>query len=110
MEKYPYEVISTETKVYNPEHRNAGRMDALIIYNGKRSIADYKTGQIDEDTCFEQLSAYAKCHEDIEQLVVFPINNKTQQGFSKPKITEDIDDYFDKFKKKRELFKQRFGL
>lgn len=112
-EKYPFEVVDVERAVYNPEYRYAGRYDIKGVFDGKVSIIDVKTtSTIDKDSCFKQLASYAKClgNEDVEQLVVIPLNNKTQQGFSKPVIEDGIDKYFALFKKDRQIFKERFGL
>jgi hypothetical protein len=99
--------------VVNPEHRYAGRYDIKGVFDGKVSIMDIKTtASVDKESCFKQLSAYAKCpgNEDVEQMVVIPLNDKTQQGFSKPVVETNIEKYWALFKKDRDLFKRRFGL
>lgn len=111
--KFPFEVLSTETKAVNLEHKYAGRYDIKGIFDGKVSIMDVKTtATIDKESCFKQLSAYAKAlgNDDVVQMVVIPLNNKTEQGFSKPVVEDNIEKYWALFKKDRELFKQRFGL
>jgi predicted CopG family antitoxin len=111
-EKHPFETMKTETQVFNLEYRYAGRMDIKGVFDGKISIMDVKTGTIDEEKCFKQLSAYAKAegNEDVEQLVIIPLNSTTKQGFSKPKTECNIEKYWELFKRDRKLFKQRFGL
>lgn len=111
-EKYPFEVLKTETQVFNLEYRYAGRSDIKGVFDGKKSIFDIKTGTINEEECFKQISAYAKAdgNEDVEQMVIVPLNSTTKQGYSKPKVETDIDKYFELFKRDRKLFKQRFSL
>ena len=112
-EKHPYEVINTESKVFNKEHKYAGRSDIKGIYDVKTSVMDVKTtSAVDKESCFKQLAAYAKAdgNEDVEQMVIIPLNSKTVQGFSKPVVSTEIDKYFAAFQKDRKLFKDRFGL
>lgn len=111
-EKHPFEVLKTETQVFNLEYRYAGRADIKGIFDGKVSILDIKTGSINEESCFKQLAAYARAdgNEDVEQMVIIPLNSTTKQGYSKPKVETDIDKYFELFKRDRKLFKQRFSL
>lgn len=110
--KYPFEFVKTETQCFNTEHLYAGRFDIKGLYDDKVTIFDVKTGSIDKEKCFKQLAAYAYANgnENVEQMMVIPLNNTTKQGFSKPIISEDIEQYFELFKRDRRLFKDRFGL
>jgi hypothetical protein len=111
-EKNPIELIDTEKQVVNLDKKYSGRMDIKAKFNGKVSIMDVKTGTVDETECFKQLAAYAKGsgNSDVSQLVIIPINNKTKQGFSEPKVTSDIEKYFSLFLEDRKKFEERFGL
>ncbi len=111
--KHPFETLSTEERVVNTQERYAGRADIKSNFENKITIMDIKTSAtIDKEKCFKQLAAYAKAdgNENVEQLVVIPLNNKTQQGFSKPIITDEIDKYYQLFLKDRKIFKGRFSV
>jgi len=119
--KYPITFTGSEITVYNKDHKYAGTLDAP----GQPIInKDWeKAGAIDAPTIFDikrtpnvkkdfkQLAAYAKAYSpDIKQLCIIPINNKTDQGYSKPIITQDIDAYFKMFLQDRQSFKDRFAI
>jgi hypothetical protein len=108
--KYPFEVLSLESTVVNHELKYAGRSDCKAKFQGKISILDWKSGSIDETKFFKQLTAYwhAEGNEDVEQVVIVPLTNKTKQGFSEPKILADKEKYWTLFKRDRENFKRRF--
>jgi hypothetical protein len=67
---------------------------------------------VDKVKNFKQIAAYCKMkgYEHIKQMMIVPLNNKTQQGFSKPVIETRIDNYFEMFLKDREAFTKRFGI
>ena len=109
--KNPLEVIKTEQTVFNMQYKYAGRTDLIAVVNSKKTICDVKTGSsVDQEKAFKQLSAYAKCIDGIEQLMVIHLNNKTKQGFSAPIITDKIEEHFQLFLKDRKIFKDRFGV
>lgn len=121
LEKYPIDFIDSEITVFNEIDRYAGRRDAYG--NIKVNKEWEKIGAKDLPTLFDlkrhknevknlkQLAAYAKASpEKIGQLIVIPINDDTQQGFSKPIVTQDIDAYYKMFLQDREQFKKRFQI
>jgi len=114
LEKHPIKFLSTETVVKNHEHKYAGRQDAKGIYENKKTLVDYKTGDIDERKCFKQLTAYWRCpeNEDVEQIMVVPLRptHKTKQGYSKPIICDNKEKYWSLFLRDRESFKKRFNI
>ena len=91
LKQYPIEFSQTETTVKNHEHRYAGRQDAKGIFDSKVTLIDYKSGSVDKTKCFKQLTAYWNCggNEDVEQAMIIHLNNKTQQGYSKPIICDN---------------------
>lgn len=108
----PFEHTQLETVVKNIEHGYAGRFDFKYTRNGKVGLADIKTGTIEKVKCFKQLSAYAACpgNEDVEELMIIPLNQTTQQGWSKAVIEEDPKRYFPMFLDDLASFKERFSL
>jgi len=114
LEKYPMEFISTETVVKNDKWKYAGRQDGKVIYDKKKSLIDYKTGEIDKVRCFKQLTAYWQCPEnkDVEQVIIIPLRpeKKVQQGYSKPIICDDKEKYWSLFLRDRENFQKRFNI
>jgi len=112
LEKHPIAPIETECLVLNNEHRYAGRVDIVGKFNDKISILDIKTGSdVDETKAFKQMAAYAMAYgKQIEQLVIIPLNKNTKQGFSAPKITSEINKYFELFLVDRKIFKEVFSV
>lgn len=103
-----FKIEKTEFEVYNEEQLYAGRVDALGVYKGKRSIIDWKSGTGRD---FRQLAAYAACLPNIEQLVICPVgrtNNKT--GVMTPIVEDNIQKHFKEFVKARQAFRRRFGV
>lgn len=122
---YPFRVLEQEKTVINHELEFGGRLDILGIIESSNkgswdkiegiqfdvpTIFDIKSGSIDKVKCYSQLAAYSKCCDNVAQLVVIPLSKDTQQGFSKPLVTNKIDAYWDIFSKQREKFRSRFGL
>jgi hypothetical protein len=112
LEKYPIEFIWTEQVVVNEQYKYAGRADIKGKLDGKVSLFDIKTGVFDEYRHWQQLTAYkhTKGNDDVEQLVVIPLDGKTQQGYSKPKILTDMNKYWSLFLDNREKFRKRFSI
>lgn len=109
-EKYgkEFEFDKTEEIVFNEDYFYTGRIDAEGKYNGKKSIIDFKTGSARE---FKQLAAYAKCRDNIEQLVICPVGpTENKSGVINPVVSIDIEGEFRKFLKDRADFKKRFGI
>ena len=114
LEKYPIEFLTTETVVKNHVHKYAGRQDGKGVHAGRITLFDYKTGEVDEEKCFKQLSAYWHCegNEDVERIMVIPLRaaKQVKQGYSKPVICDDKEKYWELFLKDREKFKQQFNI
>lgn len=113
--KFKLDKYELETVSYNHEHQYAGRRDYKGLVDGKMSLIDWKTSdKIDEVYAFQQLAAHMMCpgNEDVVQVVAVPVTNKTEQGYSKPKIKsrEETMQYWELFLKSRNDFKYRFGV
>lgn len=101
-------VIQQETTVVNDEHLYAGRFDLLAMFEGKKTLIDFKCGKTSD---FRQLSAYSACVEGVEQLAIFPVGpSDTKQGYSKPKVCDTITSEFNEFLRARAKFRNRFGI
>lgn len=111
LEKHPIEFISSEVAVYNDDLKYAGTYDFKGRLDKKITLFDVKCGaSLDRLKAFKQLTAYAHCpqNQDVEQLCIVHLNNKVQQGFSKPIICTDVNKYWELFKADRVNFKKRF--
>lgn len=110
LKKYPMENLKNGEIVYNETERYAGIPDGYGTYNGLHSIFDVKRTP-EKTKNFMQMSAYAKASgKDIKQMVIIPLNDKTEQGFSKPIVSTDIDKYYELFLYKRKEFKKAYGV
>jgi hypothetical protein len=109
--KYPIKYTELECLVINNTHRYAGRLDIVGEFDGKVSVMDIKTGDVDEVKCFKQMAAYAMAYgKPIDQMVVIPLNKNTKQGFSAPKISTEINKFFELFLIERRAFKDVFSV
>lgn len=122
--KYPIKFSNSEETVYNDEFLYAGTFDALglpikcdawdklnIDYS-KKTLFDLKRNAKDKDTIkkyFKQMAAYSKCI-GAEQMVILIVNDDTERGFSEPKVSCGVEEYFSMFKQDRQAFKERFGI
>jgi hypothetical protein len=109
--KFPFQLISCETKVKNNDMMYAGTQDLKVTVNGVVTLYDVKSGKPPKEQTFMQLAAYAKCHgnEDVAQLgIIYLGGNK--QGFSTPVMTTEIDKYFNMFRIERETYKNKYGI
>lgn len=120
LEKYPIEFISCSTVVFNAEDEYSGEFDCDGIPKGKEweklgvdpvlTLFDLKRS-VDKIKNLKQLAAYVKASKkDYKQIVVIPVNDKTQQGFSKPTVSKDPDAYYTMFLQDRKEFKEKFGI
>lgn len=112
LKKYPMkEMKNFDDPVFNEEFLFAGTPDFQALVDEIPTLADVKR-TIDKIKLFMQTAAYSKCKglENIKQLMGIELNNKTQQGFSKPVIEIRIDNYFSMFLQKRKSFKERYGI
>jgi len=113
LKKYPLEKMEVGKPVVSHKHRFGGTSDIRICYfNGKKTLADVKRTP-EKVKHFKQCAAYAIAEEEngespYEQLMLVPLNDKTEQGFSKPIITTEIGQYKAMFLADRENFKKRF--
>lgn len=116
LKKYPITNLKNCHSSVNTEHKYGGTPDLegtpeIKGVDGVPTLCDVKRTP-DKVKNFKQISAYCKMkgYEHIKQMMVIPINDKTQQGFSKPIIETRIDEYFKMFLKDREAFRNRFGV
>lgn len=115
LKKYPVEKMVCGEPIISKEHKFGGTPDIRkCYYEKKKTLADVKrTPQKIKD--FKQIAAYIIAEEEngespYEQMMVIPLNDKTQQGFSKPQISTEISQYKQMFLKDRENFKKRYGI
>jgi len=125
LEKFPIMNMQNAIKSKNLEHRYGGTPDFTGIPVGWYKMKGFEH-VMDVPTLFDvkrtkdvpkngkQLSAYKRMeyYQEIEQICVVEINDKTQQGFSKPEVfTKEQDEgFFKMFLRDREGFKKRFGV
>ena len=104
------EKLENGDSVTNEKDRYAGTPDGYAVVAGVPTIFDIKRTP-EKVKNFMQMSAYAKaCGKKIEQMMIIPLNDKTEQGFSKPIVSSDIDKYFELFLYKRKDFKKVYGI
>lgn len=109
LKKYPITDMEVGVPVYNEKHEYAGTPDIICKYNGIKTMADVKRTP-DKVKHFMQTAAYSKCSEGFGQLMLIPLNDKTDQGFSKPLLTTEIDRYFELFLYKRREFRKVYSI
>lgn len=114
LNNYPLERLDSEFTVVSEEFQYGGRCDLKAVYDGKITLCDIKTGGVSSEKtkkALEQLSAYAKADgmDDVEQIMVIPLNHKVKQGFSKPTISTP-DEHWDDFLTKRRNFFKELGV
>jgi len=115
LKKHPLEKMEIGKPVISKEHKFGGTPDIRVCYyEGKKTLADIKRTP-DKLKHFTQISAYIMAEEEngespYEQMMLIPLNDKTEQGFSKPMVSTEIAQYKSMFLKKREEFKKRFSL
>jgi len=121
-EKYPIKANAWKVKVTNEESRYGGELDFWGVpeANEKEGIQSVQTvidikRTPDKHKNFMQIAAYSMALKsqgiDIKQMMIIPLNpGKTQQGYSKPIISTEIEKYFALFMEKREQFKRRYGI
>jgi len=111
--KYPIAEMVVGEPVFNNEYEYAGEPDFIGIPKFKeaepiKSVCDVKRS-VDKLKAFVQMAAYAKCL-DLKQMVIVPLNESTEQKFSKPIVSRDVDGYFEMFLNKRKAFRKRYGI
>lgn len=114
LKKYPLENMEVGEPIVNCQLGFGGTPDiAKCYYEGKKTLADFKRTP-DKAKHFKQTAGYvllkeALGEEPYEQMMLIPSGGKTEQGFSKPIITTEIQQYKAMFLKDKENFKKRFG-
>ena len=80
-----------------------GSEKVITVFDVKRTPDKVKNGM--------QLAAYCKAL-GYRQEVVVPLNNKTEQKFSKPVVYDEqsLSGYYKMFMQKRKSFTKRYGL
>jgi len=110
LKKYPMEKIENAKAVINEKERYGGLPDGYAIVGGIPTIFDIKRTP-EKTKNFMQMAAYAKaCGKEIKQMMIIPLNDKTEQGFSKPIISTDIDKYYELFLYKRKMFRKVYDI
>lgn len=114
LKKYPVEKMEAGEPKTSHKHKIGGTPDVRkCFYQGKKTLADFKRTP-DKLKNFKQIAGYVLLEEDngeepYEQLMIIPANDKTEQGFSKPIVTTEVQQYKTMFLKDREAFRKRFG-
>lgn len=110
LKKYPVEKLKNGEVVINEKERYGGLPDGFGVVDGKHTIFDIKRTP-EKTKNFMQMSAYAKASkEKVDQMMIIPLNDKTDQGFSKPIVSTDIDKYYELFLYKRREFKKVYSI
>jgi len=115
LKKYPLEKMEIGKPVICHKHKFGGTPDIRkCFYEGKQYLADVKRTP-EKIKGFQQIAAYIMAEEEnnekpYEGMMLIPLNNKTEQGFSKPLISTEISQYKEMFLRSRENFKKRFGV
>ena len=110
--KNKLEEMKVGEPIFNLEYKYAGTPDIVCKFGGLLTVADVKRNVTTENKVkyLMQTAGYAKGLKGIQQLMLIPLNDKTEQGFSKPIITQEVDRYFDLFLAKRAEFKKIYGI
>ena len=110
LKKYPIENLSNGEVVINEKDRYGGLPDGYGVVGGVSTIFDIKRTP-EKTKNFMQMAAYAKASDKkVEQMMIIPLNDKTDQGFSKPIVSKDIDKYYELFTYKRREFKKVYSI
>jgi hypothetical protein len=111
LKKYPLTGMKNGNALINDAHQYGGTYDLEGIYSEIPTLCDVKR-TTDKVKNLMQMAAYSKCSgmEHIKQIMVIPLNDKTDQGFSKPTVSVEIDKYFELFIAKRKEFKKVYGI
>lgn len=115
LKKYPVEKMECGEPIVSNKYKFGGTSDIRVcFYEGKKTLADVKrTANKLKD--FKQIAAYIIAEEEngespYEQMMIIVLNDKTKQGFSKPIISTEINQYKKMFLRDRENFKKRYGI
>ena len=112
LEKYPIANKKNAEAIFNDVDEYAGTPDFYGVPQFKEAKEIYTVFDVkrtpDRHKNFMQMAAYAKPN-NIKQMVIVPLSDKTQQGFSKPIVSEDVEGFYQMFLQKRKEFKKRYG-
>lgn len=113
LKKYPIENMRNGEIVYNDELGYAGTPDFFGVpkFDGAEAVEtcfDVKR-TVDKVKNFTQTAAYS-VPLGVKQLCIIPLNDETQQKFSKPLVSKNVGEYFEIFAQKREAFRKRYGI
>lgn len=113
LEKFPFKAKEWNVKVLNDQDRYGGELDVIGDYQGELTIADFKKNPDKKD--FMQTACYAKAYEmnagkKVDNMMLISCYPDTQQGFSKPLQSKEIDKFYEMAMSKREGFKKRYGV
>lgn len=126
--KYPFKVIDQQMKVFNDDHKYAGRSEIQCIIESSNmgewekidgilfdvpTLLDVKaTSSLDKTYVMKQNTAYVKCPElkDIGQIGAIHLTKNNKCGYAKPVIETNLDKYWTLFLRDRENFKKRYGI
>jgi len=115
VKKYKVTDMANGREVVSKKHAYGGTPDlSTCLLDGVKTLPDIKRTP-DKVKNFQQMAAYEMAQrengmEPNEQIAIFPINDKTEQGFSKPIVTKEIDKYFELFLYKRKEFQKVYGI
>lgn len=111
VEKYKLSNLRIGQSGVNQKHEYGGLPDFYCEFEGKPTLVDVKRTP-EKVKNFQQIAAYSKLDNAYpsEQMMIAPINDKTERGFSKPIIETRMDHYFELFLHKRKQFRTVYGV
>lgn len=111
LNKHPIKEMKNGRRIVNEKDRYGGEYDLEGLYDSVPTLCDVKRTP-DKIKNFMQIAAYAKGEGmgHIKQMMIIPLNDKTDQGFSKPIVSRDIDKFYELFLAKRKEFKRVYGI
>ena len=113
LKKYPIKDMKDGVRFFNCDWEITSEPDLFGTPEGDwaeniPSVFDYKRN-VDKLSAFTQMSVIAK-HHGLKQMIAIPVNGDTQQGFSKPVVSKDVDGYFEIAMDKRRKFRKRYDI
>ncbi len=113
LQKYPVSDMITMSRLFHKDDLYSGELDftGVPLFKGTEQVStvfDIKRTASKESNGM-QLAAYCKLL-GFHQGIIVQLNDKTKQGFSKPKVynREELDKYYEMFLEKRELFRDHY--
>jgi len=113
--KFKVTNLTNGTPVVSEKHKYGGLPDIpTCLVDGVKTLADIKR-TVDKTKNLIQMSAYEMARREMgqepnEQIAIFPLNDKTERGFSTPVATKEIEKYFDMFLYKRREFAKVYSI